>query len=315
MNKSTQLNQNERTALSPIKLGSLLLMLLLPGLLIFIACSTPANSIAVTMASPAETTKDKVALGVLKVQEGSMLERDIIPQVCQIFSMSEQEVKDKLAAASFTMLINPRLIDFRRMEGMILPGEYEIMEGSALEEEVTNWVTASEKRYNKMLSSNTNLNNLTAVEQLALASMVGAECLAGSYQEEVAAVFLNRLADSSKLQSCVTVEYALGYQRPYLTGDDTTKVSDYNTYQIPGLPVGPTCTISDASLQSAMSKKIDSDIYYFYYDYILNDMFFFANYTKFLKAGSVTRQFFEDHSAVDKRAKINKQALYSWTYQ
>lgn len=201
------------------------------------------------------------------------------------------------------------------MEGMILLGEYEIMEGSALEAEVTKWVIASEKRYKKLLSSNTYLNNLTAVEQLALASMVEAECLTGSYQKEVAAVFLNRLADGSKLQSCVTAEYALGYQRPYLTGSDISKASDYNTYHISGLPVEPICTISDASLQSAMSKKIDSGIYYFYYDYILNDMFFFADYTKFLQAGSVSRQRFEDHSAVDKRAKINKQALYSWTRQ
>lgn len=327
MNKSTLIHQNRHTALSSMKLvSSLLLTLLLAGSMFFTACSTPSSpttlitapavetavppSAQTTTAPPTETTTDKVVLGVIKVNGGAMLERDIIPQLCQVFSLSEQEVRDKLASASSSTLINARLTDFRRMEGMILLGEYEIVEGSTLEEKVSTWVAASEKRYNKFLSSNTSPNNLTPAEQISLASVVESECLAGTYQEEVATVFLNRLVDRSKLQSCATAEYALGYQRPYLTGEDITKASDYNTYYVSGLPVGPICAISDASLQAAMSKKMDSDIYYFYYDYILNEMFFFSDYTKFQKEGDLSRQHFVDNSPVDKRAKINKQALY-----
>ena len=323
MNKSTKLNQNRLIALWWMKpLGSLLLTLLLAGSLFLTACSklsSPTNTAQITE-PPTETTTDKViletttdkaVLGIINVQGGAILERDIIPQLCQVFSLSEQKVKDTLTAASSSTLINTLLTDFRRMEGMILPGEYVIAEGSTLEEKVSTWVSASEKRYSKLLSSNTSPNNLTPSKQLSLASIVEAECLASTHQKEVATVFLNRLADGSKLQSCVTAEYALSYQRPYLTGDDITKASDYNTYYVSGLPVGPICTISDTSLQAAMSKKMDSHIYYFYYDYILNDMFFFADYAKFRKEGSVSRQRFEDKSTVDKRAKINKQALYA----
>jgi len=140
--------------------------------------------------------------------------------------------------------------------------------------------------------------------------MVEAECLAGTHQEEVATVFLNRLDDGSKLQSCVTAEYALGYQRPYLTSEDISKISDYNTYQVQGLPVGPICSISDASLKAAVSKKLDKHIYFFYYDYVLNDMFFYEDYKKFINEGNLSRKRFEANSTVDKRAKINKQALY-----
>jgi cell division protein YceG involved in septum cleavage len=288
----------------------ILACIMLSLIMILTSCSTTSRPTTQTTVPTAETTTAKAVLGVIKVQKGAMLERDIIPQLCQIFSLSEQEVKDTLAATSSSMLINSRLTGFRRMEGMILPGEYEIAKGSTLKENVATWVAASEKRYNNLRTSNTSTNNLKPAEQLALASMVEAECLAGTHQEEAATVFLNRLADGSKLQSCVTAEYALGYQRPYLTGEDIKKASDYNTYYVSGLPSGPICAISDASLQAAMSRKMDSDIHYFYYDYILNDMFFFADYAKFQEAGKVSSQRFKDNSAVDKRAKINKQALY-----
>lgn len=310
MNKLIQLNKNRYKDLGRIKPNRrVMLTLLLVCLLFFTAC-TSKSSTTVTTTPTAATTTDKAVLGVIKVQGGAMLERDIIPQLCKVFSLSEQDCKDKLSAASSNMLINPGLKDFRGMEGMILPGEYKIVEGTTLEKNVSAWVAASEKRYNKLLSSNTSQNSLTPAQQLTLASIVEAECLAGTHQEEVATVFLNRLGAGSKLRSCVTAEYALGYQRPYLTSEDVKKASDYNTYYVSGLPVGPICAISDASMQAAMSKKMDSNIYYFYYDYILNDIFFFDNYAKFQKDGAVSRKRFENNSTVDKRAKINKQDLY-----
>lgn len=311
MNKLIQCNQGSHAALRWMKSSSrFLLTLLLAGSLFLTACSTTSRPTTRTTSPQVKTTIDKAMIGAIKVRGGAMLEREIIPQLCKVFSLSEQEVKDTLAAKSFSTLINTRLTDFRRMEGMILPGEYEIYEGSTLEGQVFTWVAASEKRYNKLLSSNTSPNNLIMDKQLSLASVVEAECLAGAHEEEVATVFLNRLEDGSKLQSCVTAEYALGYQRPFLTGDDITKTSDYNTYYVSGLPVGPICAISDASLKAAMSNKMESDIYYFYYDYILNDMFFFTDYAKFQKEGDLSRKRFEENSAVDKRAKINKQELY-----
>ena len=311
MTKLTQCNLGRHGALCPMKSSSiLLLMVLLAGSLLLTACSTTSKPTTGATAPPVKATITKAIIGVIKVRGGAMLERDIIPQLCQVFHMPEQEVKDTLAAKSFSTLINAGLTDFRRMEGMILPGEYEISEGNTLEGQVFTWVAASEKRYNKLLSSISSPNNLIMDKQLSLASVVEAECLAGAHEDEVATVFLNRLIDGSKLQSCVTAEYALGYQRPFLTGDDITKTSDYNTYYVSGLPVGPICAISDASLKAAMSKKMESDIYYFYYDYILNDMFFFADYSKFQKEGSVSSKRFEENSAVDKRAKINKQELY-----
>jgi cell division protein YceG involved in septum cleavage len=316
MHRLTKFNKNTHKALRWMKsASSFLLTLLLSTSLLLSACSKPSIPAVQTTEQVKEQTSvpasdnitKKAILGVIKINGGDLLERDIIPQLCKVFSLSEQKVKEALAAANSNILINTKLTDFRRMEGMILPGEYEITEGSTLEGQVSYWISESEKRYNKLLSTNNSLNNLKPAEQLSLAAMVEAECLISPHQEEVATVFLNRLKDGSKLQSCVTAEYALGYQRPYLTSEDVAKVSDYNTYYVSGLPIGPICAVSDASLQAAMHKKMDSNIYYFYYDYILNDIFFYSDYTKFRKEGAISRKNFEEKASIDKREKINKQ--------
>lgn len=269
--------------------------------------SSPANQ---TAAPAAQTSESKAIIGVVEVKGGDMLERDIIPQLSLVFSLSEKEVKDTLAASGSSNLISSKTTGFRRMEGMIPPGKYEIAKGSTLEENVSLWIAASEKRYSILCPSSTKTNDLPPAEQLALASMVEAECLAGSHNEEVATVFLNRLEDGSKLQSCVTAEYALGYQRPFLTTEDISVKNEYNTYYVKGLPAGPICTVSDPSLKAAAVQGNDSGIYYFYYDYILNDMFFFSDYSEFQKECRVSSQRFEENSKVDRHDKINKQVLY-----
>ena len=239
--------------------------------------------------------EDKNVIGVVEVRGGEMLERDIIPQLCKVYSLPEQEVKDTLAAAPSSALIGIGLTGFRKMEGMIPPGQYEIIEGSTLEETVAGWVQASEQRYSRLLATAASPNGLSESERLSLASMVEAECLAGEHQEETATVFLNRLKDGSKLQSCVTAEYALGYQRPYLTSEDIAVKSEYNTYYVPGLPAGPICAVSDASLKAAMGTGNGTDIYFFYYDYVLDDMFFFEDYAQFQKDGKVSGQRFDEN--------------------
>lgn len=275
------------------------------GLAILAGCSRSDSPAQANQKAP-----EKEIAGVIEVKDGSVLERDIIPQLCQVFDLSEQAVKESLASAGSSELIDPNLKDFRKMEGMIPPGKYEIFKDSSLEDSIDLWLSASQERYAKLASSEENPNSLSPSERLALASMVEAECLGGRYHKEAATVFLNRLADGSNLQSCVTAEYALGYQRPYLTIEDTEIESEYNTYQSAGLPPGPICSVSDSSLRASLGQGNGSDIYFFYYDYILDEMMFFSDYEEFQSQGSISIQRFKDNSDVDMFEKINKQSMF-----
>lgn len=279
-------------------------------------CAAAADSSSSDDSAPQPETTSQVeppapsVVATITVVRGSILERDIVPQLQQAFALSDADVKSALAAAQSALLIGPELTDFRRMEGMIPPGQYAIHEGTTLDELVAQWVDASEERYDSFLSSGAQGNDLTGPERLALASMVEAECLTGTHREETTAVFLKRLAEGWKLQSCVTAEYILGYQRPFLTLDDIAVESDYNTYYTTGLPVGPICSVSEESLQAAVEQSASGDAYYFYYDYLARDMYFFSDYGEFLAAAKKTKARFEAESPVGLREKINKQALY-----
>lgn len=104
-------------------------------------------------------------------------------------------------------------------------------------------------------------------EVIILASIVESEASSKEDREEVAGVFFNRLTNPSytKLQSCVTVEYAMGVKKSIISYQDTQIDSPYNTYMYPGLPVGPICCPGLDSLEATLYHA-DNDYYYFQSD-------------------------------------------------
>lgn len=257
-----------------------------------------------------ETPSNEIeVIGTLEVKNGDTLDRDIIPSLSSIYNISEDEVKGVLESVNSGLIENSENSSYKKMEGMIIPGIYEISEKD-LKTQMDIFVKESESRFNLVSSNIGSSNNLSDYEKLTLASIVEAECLGGESYDEVASIFLNRLNDGSKLQSCVTAEYALGYQRPYLTYDDIEIASPYNTYIASGLPPTPICSFSDDSLLAASGNSVDTSLMYFYYDYIERKVYAFSSYEDFSSSGEVTMNNFEANSNVSSFNKINKQELY-----
>ena len=254
------------------------------------------------------TVSNDPVLGVLTVKNGYQLERDIIPQLSSIYIISDDEVKAALEKAK-SSLIDGTISDYKKMEGIILPGTYYITEKD-IDTQIQTFIKETEYRYENVIPSITTTNDLTPKEKLTLASIVEAECLKGEYYQQVADIFLNRLNEGSKLQSCVTAEYALGYQRPYLTLEDILVDNPYNTYNIAALPPGPICSFSDASLKVASGNSINTSLMYFYYDYIEGSIHAFADYDEFSTQGAQSMSVFESQSSIGKFDQINKQEVY-----
>lgn len=248
--------------------------------------------------------------GTIEIEDGDMLERDIIPQLCLTFELKEQEVKEILSLPRSSFLINEDLTDFRRLEGIFLPGQYQISASDTLEEWSKHMVELAESRYTTLSANETKLNTLKPKEHIVIASIVEAECLANKQYPETAAVFLNRLANQNALQSCVTVEYALGFQRAFLNEEDIRIASSYNTYVVSGLPAGPICCVDDASLRAAIRPSEDPSLYYFFYDYLQNEIFFYADYALFEQEAMASRNRFILEPPVGLQDKIDKQTLF-----
>lgn len=251
-----------------------------------------------------------VCIDVIIVEEGFILRRDIIPQLSRVFELSPKEVEVALEKAGKDTVFFDSTKDYRSFEGVILPGEYQVFEGDLIDPFLDNCLEDFNKTIRAISIQVNNKNALPLKRQIVLASIIQAECLEGEFLQETSTVFQNRLMAKRRLQSCVTTEYALEYQRPFLTADDIKIKSPYNTYYAKGLPPGPICSFGVDSLNAAMAPKMASENIYFYYDYLAGEMHFYDEYTQFRKDAGRAFTAFEEQAGIGPRDKINKQERY-----
>jgi UPF0755 protein len=99
-------------------------------------------------------------------------------------------------------------------------------------------------------------------EIVTMASMVEKEAAADFERSKIAGVFYNRLKRKMPLQSDPTAVYDLsGFSGP-ISGSHLKRPSPYNTYQNPGLPIGPICNPGAKSLAAALYPEQVSYLYF-----------------------------------------------------
>ena len=102
----------------------------------------------------------------------------------------------------------------------------------------------------------------TPAQAITLASIVEQETQANSERADVAGMYINRLRMGMPLQADPTVKFALGDFSIRRIRHEHLKVdSPYNTYKNPGLPPGPICIPSMASLQAVIDFREHNYIY------------------------------------------------------
>ncbi len=104
--------------------------------------------------------------------------------------------------------------------------------------------------------------DLSLHEAVTLASIVEREAVAAVERPTIAAVFLRRLGLNRRLESCATVEFALGVHKKRLTNADLLFVSPYNTYRHRGLPPGPIGNPGRASIEATL-HPVPTEYLYF----------------------------------------------------
>ena len=99
-------------------------------------------------------------------------------------------------------------------------------------------------------------SHLSMDQTVILASMIEKEAANREDYARVSAVFHNRLNLGMKLESDPTATYLSGEHKLALTEEDTAQINNYNTYYVPGLPVGPICNPSVAALEAAQAPDL-----------------------------------------------------------
>lgn len=151
----------------------------------------------------------------------------------------------------------------KRLEGYLLPDTYQITRGTSeiaiiqlmldrFQQEI------DELDYPALMQGQA----LSLHQAVTIASLIEREAKFDQEKPLIAGVIHNRLAISMRLQIDATVQYALGATKPVLSYKDLEVDSPYNTYQIPGLPLGPIAMPGRASLLAAVQPAV-SDYYYY----------------------------------------------------
>jgi UPF0755 protein len=150
----------------------------------------------------------------------------------------------------------------KRLEGYLFPDTYRINKGTTEEEIINIMLARFAREITPEFKEKAGALGLTLHQAVTLASIVEREAAKDEERPRVAAVFLNRIKKGWKLESCATVQYALGTNKTRLLYKDLQMESLYNTYKYKGLPPGPIAAPGRASLQAAVNPAQDDYMFF-----------------------------------------------------
>lgn len=153
-----------------------------------------------------------------------------------------------------------------KLEGYLFPETYFFEKDVSAKEITETFLDHFQTIYERHLDD-LKKSSMSMQEIITLASMVQYEASTKEDMGMIAGVFFNRLADGMKLQSSVTVCYAL-YDN--LTSGEDCEVnpeldSPYNTYMKEGLPIGPILNPGEEAIDAVLHPT-DNDYMYFVAD-------------------------------------------------
>jgi UPF0755 protein len=159
--------------------------------------------------------------------------------------------------------------NYLSLEGFLSPGQYKVDKNMTLDTFLSMTTHNFENMITPKMLKNFKKNGLNLYEAVTLASIVEKEAILPEEGPSIASVFYNRLAIGMKLESDPTVQYAVGWdskssswwKNPLTISDLQTK-SNYNTYQVSGLPPNSICNPGKSALHSVAFPE-STNYYYF----------------------------------------------------
>lgn len=149
------------------------------------------------------------------------------------------------------------------LEGYLYPDTYHIQDDHmnidgithVLLDEMGNHLKKYRAAYEKM--------DFSTHEFLTFASIVECETLYDEDRPKIAGVFMNRLNAKMRLQSDVTVNYALKRTGVAVSEKMMKNASHYNTYAYNGLPVGPISSVQTKTMDAVVNYTKHTYLYFF----------------------------------------------------
>ena len=167
------------------------------------------------------------------------------------------------------------------LEGYLFPATYDMNDSKTLQMLITEMVAKTDevmsKYYDKILAS-----DYTLQEIMAMASLIEKEGSKLEDRKKISSVFHNRIKENMKLQTDVSVQYALGEHKQALSLEDLEVDSPYNLYQNYGVGPGPYNSPSEDSIVAALEPE-KTDYLYFLADIHTKEIYYAKTYEEHLE--------------------------------
>ena len=148
------------------------------------------------------------------------------------------------------------------LEGYLFPDTYRFAKGVTARQIVLAMLKRFDETCYADYRAHPPADGRSLQDVLTLASLVEAEAKAPEERPQIAGVYMNRLRRHMLLQCDATILYAHQQRLSRVWDKDLLIDSPYNTYQRPGLPIGPINNPGRASFQAALHP---ADVPYLYY--------------------------------------------------
>ena len=167
------------------------------------------------------------------------------------------------------------------LEGYLFPATYDMNDSKTLQMLITEMVAKTDevmsKYYDKILAS-----DYTLQEIMSMASLIEKEGTKLEDRKKISSVFHNRIKENMKLQTDVSVQYALGEHKEALSLEDLEVDSPYNLYQNYGVGPGPYNSPSEDSIVAALEPE-KTDYLYFLADIHTKEIYYAKTYEEHLE--------------------------------
>ncbi len=157
------------------------------------------------------------------------------------------------------------------------------------------WNTSSEKAFRKIARNYTRFwdddrkaqakaQSLSPVQVMIIASIVDEETNMPDDKPKIASVYINRYHINMRLQADPTIKFAVGdFTIRRVAGPMLQNPSPYNTYLYAGLPPGPICTPSLASVEAVLHAPRSNFLYFCAKDDFSGHSVFASSYDEQIK--------------------------------
>ncbi len=189
--------------------------------------------------------------------------RDIYQLAGRIAAQLETDSMSLVNALSDSGYLSFLGYNNKTIPSMFIPNTYEFYWTTNASGFISRMFDENKKFWNTERSEKAAKLGLSKVEVSTLASIIDKETNKDSEKPTMAGVYINRLKSGWRLQADPTLVFAVGdFEIRRVLDIHKTVESPYNTYLYPGLPPGPICIPSIASIDAVLNYKQHN--YYFF---------------------------------------------------